>query len=124
MRRPFAKSLGSLPKLAALFAFVAFGYQAIALPVHAAGHALQNTVQARTGSIEAEKGWEPAARGSALGSDCDLCDLAAHQAASTTTPGPFETFEAVIVRLEPVPTETLVSTSTLLPPARGPPARA
>ncbi len=112
MFRGFAKKILSLSRIATTVAVLAFGFQSVALPVHATVHAIHHAVTAlpTTSAV--------------VDADCDLCDLAMHQAVQAPLILPFETVEPVSVRAESALVETVLPRFALLPPVRGPPVRA
>jgi hypothetical protein len=117
MRRSgFFRNLKSLSKTAAILAVFSFGFQSIALPIHATVHA---TVHAAQNAVK-----KSTSVPSVVETDCELCDLATHQALNFSTFTHFGAVETVTVRISTSYTETFAQRLAHLPPVRGPPARA
>jgi hypothetical protein len=111
---------GSLSKLkstffvTAVFALFSFSFQSNALPIHSVAHATHHAFQAAATSSSPH----------IVESDCALCGFSIHQAIQSPMILPFDTAEVIALRSEIARVENHVLQPALLPPVRGPPARA
>jgi len=105
----------------AVFALFSFGFQSIALPIHASSHELRRIVQTAPSILGHAVSATHSTR--IVESDCELCDLATHQAVQSASFVTFTVIDSIALREVLPHSETLLVRPALLPPARGPPAR-
>jgi hypothetical protein len=95
----------------AICALFSFAIQSQALPIHASIHAAQRGIQSSP-SIPV-----------VVESDCELCDLALHQAVNVSGLESIDPVEMIAIRAEVLHAVSLPTTPLLFPPVRGPPSR-